>query len=246
MTNCENCNNKISENYCPNCGQSAKLKRIDKHYISHEFLHLFHFEKGFFFNVRELLLRPGFSTKEFLYKNRNRHMKPVSFLILTALLFSLALHYTHIDEIYNNQMKLLSGKTKIHDILQWVFEHHGYANLIQGFFIALSVKLFYRKYQYNLFEIIVLICFVIGQSTFLLTIITIFLGTFNPTIYQTIAGIVNIGYSTWAIGQFFDNSKILGFIKSFFVIIFGFFMTYIAIIVLGLTANLITKILNNH
>ena len=153
MTNCENCNNQISENYCPNCGQSAKLKRIDKHYISQEFLHLFHFEKGFFFNVKELLLRPGISIKEFLYKNRNKHMKPVSFLILTALLSTLAFHFTDTDKIYNDQIKIFAGKTKIYDILNWIEGHHGYANLINGFFIALSIKLFYRKYQYNLFKI---------------------------------------------------------------------------------------------
>jgi Protein of unknown function (DUF3667) len=246
MTNCENCYNQISENYCPNCGQSAKLKRIDKHYISHEFLHLLHFEKGFFYTIKALLLKPGDSIKEFLFKNRDMHMKPVPFLILTALLFTLVLHYTHVDKIYNDQIKLLSGKTKIYDILHWMEGHHGYANLLNGFFIALSIKLFYRKYQYNLFEIIVLLCFVIGQSTFLLTIITLFWGLLNPTMYQMIGGIVNLGYSTWAIGQFFDNSKIWGFIKSFFVITFGFLLTYLTVIVLGLTADFILKMLSNH
>ena len=245
MKNCKNCNNQINGNFCSNCGQPVKLKRIDKHYISHELLHLLHFEKGFFFNVRELLTKPGISIREFLYKNRNRHMKPVPFLILTALLSTLALHYTHADKIYNDQIKFLSGKTKVYDIFHWIEEHHGYANLINGFFIALSINLFYRKYQYNLFEIIVLLCFVIGQSTFLLTITTIFLGTFNHTIYQTIGGIVNLGYSTWAIGQFFDNSKILGYITSFFVIIFKFILTYIAIILLGLSADLIITALSH-
>lgn len=245
MTNCENCNNQINGHFCSNCGQSVKLKRIDKHYISHEFLHLLHFEKGFFFTVRELLTRPGISIKEFLNKNRNRHMKPVPFLILTALIFTLVLHYTHADKIYDDQFKTLSGKTKIYDILNWMEEHHGYANLINGFFIALSVKLFYRKYQYNLFEIIVLLCFVIGQATFLLTIVTILLGTFNLSIYQTVWGIVNLGYSTWAIGQFFDNSKIWGFIKSFLVIIFGFILTYTIFIVLGLTTDLIIRTLSH-
>lgn len=245
MTNCENCKNQINGHFCSNCGQSAKLKRIDKHYISHELLHLLHFEKGFFFTIRELLISPGSSIREFLYKNRNRHMKPVPFLILTALLLSLVLHYTHTDEISNDQINLLFGKSKISDILHWMQGHRGYANLINGFFVALSVKLFYRKYQYNLFEIIILLCFVIGQATFLLTIITIFLGTFNPKMCQTIGGIINLGYSVWAIGQFFDNSKILGFIKSFFVIIFGFTMTYIAIMILGLTADLIIRTLSH-
>ena len=245
MTNCENCNNQINGHFCSNCGQSAKLKRIDKHYISHEFLHLLHFEKGFFFTVKELLTRPGISIKEFLNKNRNRHMKPVPFLILTALIFTLVLHYTHADKIYNDQFKTLSGKTKIYDILNWMQGHHGYANLINGFFVALSVKLFYRKFKFNLFEIIVLLCFVIGQATFLLTLTTIFYGLLSPKIYQTIGGILNLGYSTWAIGQFFDNSKILGFIKSFFVIIVGFLMTYTSIIALGLTADLLIRTLNH-
>ena len=172
-------------------------------------------------------------------------MKPVPFLILTALLCTLALHYTHADKIYNDQIEILSGKTKIYDIFHWMEGHHGYANLINGFFIALSIKLFYRKYQYNLFEIVVLLCFVIGQATLLLTLTTIFLGTFNPKIYQTIGGIVNFGYSTWAIGQFFDNSKIWGFIKSFFVIVFGFIMTYLTIIVSGLTADFIIRRLSH-
>ena len=90
MKNCENCNNQFSENYCPNCGQSAKLRRIDKHYISHEFLHLLHFEKGFLYTIKELLSRPEDSIKEFIDKNRNKHMKPVPFLILTSLLLALA------------------------------------------------------------------------------------------------------------------------------------------------------------
>ena len=68
ITNCINCNNQISEDFCPKCGQSAKLKRIDKHYVSHELLHLFHFEKGFFYTAKELFLRPGDSIKEFIEK----------------------------------------------------------------------------------------------------------------------------------------------------------------------------------
>jgi hypothetical protein len=85
MTDCKSCGNILNEKYCPNCGQPAKLKRIDKHYISHELLHLLHFEKGFFYTIRELMTRPGDSIKEFIVEHRNKHMKPVGFLILTSL-----------------------------------------------------------------------------------------------------------------------------------------------------------------
>ena len=245
MTNCEICSNQFSGNYCSNCGKSAKLKRIDKHYVSHELLHLLHFEKGFFYTVKELLVKPGVSIREFIGKNRDRHMKPVPFLILTALLFTLVLHFTHADEIYNDQVKLQFGKSSVNEILHWMQGHHGYGNLIEGIFIALSVRLFYRKYKYNIFEIIILLCFVIGQGTFLLTLATLFFGILNQQLYQTIIGIVSFGYSTWAIGQFFDGSKIRSYIKSFFVYLLGYIMFFVTIIIVGLTADLILKTISN-
>lgn len=246
MTNCENCNNQISGNYCPNCGQSAKLKRIDKHYISHELLHLLHFEKGFFYTIKELLSRPGDSIKEFIDKNRNKHMKPVPFLILTSLLFALILNLTHANKIYDDQVKLSFGHSKVNDILHWMQTHHGYANIIQGVFMALSVKLFFRKHKYNLFEIIIVLCFVIGLNTFLLALVTLFFGVMNEQSYKIITGLVNFGYSTWAIGQFFYGSKIIGYVKSFLAVVLGYIMSIVTIVLIGLSADLITKMLSNH
>lgn len=44
--NCKNCDTEINQNYCPNCGKAATLKRIDHHYIVHEITHLFTLRKG--------------------------------------------------------------------------------------------------------------------------------------------------------------------------------------------------------
>ena len=243
MASCVNCNNQISEDFCPKCGQSAKLKRIDKHYVSHELLHLFHFEKGFFYTAKELLLRPGDSIKEFIDKNRNKHMKPVPFLILTSVLFALVANFTHSDKIFDDQVSTF-GTSKVADIFNWMKAHHGYGNIIEGIFIALSVKLFFRKYKYNLFEIVILMCFVIGQGTLLLAITTLFFGVLKAQLYQTIITIISFGYSAWAIGQFFYGRKILGFIKALSVYVFGMFVFTIVVVIVGKTADLIIKILN--
>jgi Protein of unknown function (DUF3667) len=153
MTTCKNCDNQIIGNFCSNCGQQAKLKRIDKHYISHEVLHLLHFEKGFFYTVKELITKPGNSIREFINENRNKHMKPVAFLILTSLLYTLIAHFFHADEIYNSKEKNLFGQSSIGDIQHWVQTHYGYANILMGIFIALCVKLLFRKYKYNLLKL---------------------------------------------------------------------------------------------
>ena len=43
---CKNCGTEFNGNFCSNCGQPAKLKRIDAHYIKHEIEHVLHYDKG--------------------------------------------------------------------------------------------------------------------------------------------------------------------------------------------------------
>jgi len=54
ITNCNNCNNIVDDNFCAKCGHAVQLKRIDAHYIQHEIIHVLHFEKGFFIPLKNL------------------------------------------------------------------------------------------------------------------------------------------------------------------------------------------------
>ena len=239
--NCNNCGNPVTEKFCSNCGQPAKLKRIDSHYISHEVSHLLHFEKGFFYNVKEFTLRPGDSIRSFIADNRTKHMKPVAFLVLTSLLFTLLSHLLHADEIYNDKEMLQFGKSNVGTLLQWVQTHYGYANIIMGAFISLCVSLFFLKYKFNFFEITVLLCFVMGQAMFFLTIETLFIKVLNEQVYKNILLAISIAYPTWAIGQFFDKQKILSYVKAFLAYMLGYVIFYIALVFVGLFADAIMK-----
>jgi Protein of unknown function (DUF3667) len=141
-TECKKCQITIIDKYCPSCGNPATLKRIDNHYISHELLHLLHFEKGFFYTIKELLKRPGDSIREYIKDNRNNHMKPIPFLILSSLLYTFITHLLKADEINNGKEKIEIGiwSTKI---LNWVQSHYGYANVVMGIFIAFFVKVLF-------------------------------------------------------------------------------------------------------
>ncbi|WP_392436498.1 DUF3667 domain-containing protein [Cruoricaptor ignavus] len=90
---CKNCGTEFNGNFCSNCGQPAKLKRIDAHYIKHEIEHVLHYDKGILFTVKELLLRPGKNVREFFTENRNRLVKPIIFIIVTSLIYSLISHF---------------------------------------------------------------------------------------------------------------------------------------------------------
>lgn len=241
MTNCKNCNHQISENFCPNCGNPAKLKRIDKHYISHEALHLLHFEKGFFYTAKELVTRPGDSIREFITENRNKHMKPVPFLILTSLLFTVIAHYFHADNIYNEKEKIELDQSSIGPILHWIQTHYGYANIISIVFYAFCVKLFFKKYNFNFFEIMILICFAMGQGMLFLTVESLFVGLLNQQAYIIIMTIIAFVYPIWVIGQFFDKSKVSSYVRAFGAYTLGYLLFYMAIIAVGLTVDLFIK-----
>ncbi len=246
MSNCKNCNTPVTEKFCPVCGKAVQLKRIDKHYISHEILHLLHFEKGFFYSAKELIIRPGDTIREFIKDDRSKHMKPVAFLILTSLLFTLIAHFFHVDEIYNERDRLVFEKSSIGTIMHWVQTHYGYANIAMGAFIALGVTLFFRKYKYNFFEISVLLCFVMGQAMLLLTIETLFSKILSEQSYRIILGIISLAYPTWAIGQFFDKKKIINYVKAFFAYLAGYLLFNLSIVIIGLVTDVFLKIFGKH
>eukprot|EP01132_Coremiostelium_polycephalum_P020155 gene20155-23955_t len=69
-TNCLNCNEKIAGKFCSNCSQASSTHRFSlAHVFKHDFIHgIFHFDKGFFYTIKELFTRPGHSIRDYFLK----------------------------------------------------------------------------------------------------------------------------------------------------------------------------------
>ena len=240
MSKCKNCNSELNGKYCSNCGQPAELKRIDANYIKHEIEHVLHFDKGIFYTIKELIIRPGKNVREFFTENRNRLVKPIIFIIVTSLIYTIINHYFHIEEQYVQQ-KGLENST-VGKMIKWVQEHYGYANIIMGIFVAFFVKLFFRKSNYNIYEIIILLCFIMGIGMLIYSVFAILQGLFHIDIFQ-IGGIIALIYTTFAIADFFDKTKVKNYFKSLTAYILGMIAFFVTIIIVGVTIDLITKYL---
>jgi Protein of unknown function (DUF3667) len=238
MTNCKNCGHPVKSNYCAHCGQATALQRIDKQYVSREIQELLDFEKGVFYTAKELLIRPGKSIRTFLHENRNKHVKPLTFLVLTSLIYSLCAHLFHADGINDENAKILA-ESSTGAIQNWVQTNYGYTNILMGFFIALCLRLLFRKHPYNFFEIIIMLCFVMGQGMLLLTVETFFAPFLSKITFINILTLISLIYPTWAIGQFFGSKKVSSYVKAFFAYLLGFFLFYLVIFIVGTTADLI-------
>jgi len=236
--NCKNCSAEVTLNYCPNCGQQANIKRINGHYIVHEIEHVLHFEKGILYTIRELLVNPGENVRHFLTENRSRLVKPIIFVIVTSLIYTLVTHFFHIEDGY---IKFDEAKTSATGLIfKWVKEHYGYSNIIMGVFIAFWTKLFFKKYDYNFYEILILLCFIMGMGMLFFAVFSIFQGLTHYNFMQ-IAGFTGIAYCIWAIGQFFDKKKPVNYLKALAAYILGMITFSLTAILLGSSIDLIIK-----
>lgn len=236
--NCKNCNKEINSKFCPECGQPATLKRIDGKYLLHEIEHILHFERGFLYTVRELILKPGHNIRKYLTENRSRLVKPIIFIIITSLIYTFISHFFHIEDRYLNYelvQKSFSGK-----ILHWIQSNYGYASILTGLFIALWLKVFFKKYGYNIFEFLIMLCFVQGISMLVFAVFAFAEGLLHYKLLN-IAGAVGLLYLIWAIGNFFDAKKIGNYVKAFMAILLGTITFYIIIFAIGITIDILTK-----
>ncbi|TDG35074.1 DUF3667 domain-containing protein [Pedobacter changchengzhani] len=236
MTGCQNCNDQLNSPFCPTCGRASKLKRIDGHYIIHEIEHVLHFEKGILYTILGLLTKPGESVRNFFFENRSRLVKPIIFIIITSLLYTIVTHFFHLEDGYIKYDEVKKSATIL--IFKWVQDHYGYSNIIMGAFIALWIKILFKKHNYNFFEILILLCFVMGMGMLFFTIFAIFQVITHIELMQA-GGIIGFLYAAWAIGQFFGKEKFTNYLKALAAYILGFITFSLSAILLGKLIDLI-------
>ncbi len=236
--NCKNCNIEIVQNYCPNCGQPSKLKRIDGHYILHEIEHVLHFERGILYTIKELIINPGQNIRNYISENRSRLVKPVIFIIVTSLIYTLISHFFHIEDEYVKYSGLETSA--IFRILGWLQAHYGYMNILTGVFIAMWLKIFFKKYDYNFFELLIMLCFVLGISMFIFAFFALIEGISHIKFFN-IAGIVGVIYLVWASGNFFEKNKVLNYLKALISYLLGMITFFVLIFAIGITIDILYK-----
>ena len=238
--NCKKCNEPLLGNYCYNCGRPTTLKRIDRQYLIDEIADFLLANRGMIYTIKKVLIKPGESVRDFISEDRYRFVKPVTFLIITSLIYTLVNHFFHIGikDIVSNADELEGYAAAL--FVNWIMENSGYWALILGFFMAFWIRLFFRKAGYNLYEIFILLCFVNGITMLFSTVAAILQGITHLKLIQT-SGFIGIIYSIWAIGQFFDRKKAASYIKA----LLSYILVYFIISLLAAIATIIEIIIKS-
>ncbi len=220
--------------------QEIILERVDRKYAVEEFLNLIGYERGFLFTVRELLFRPDKLIHHYLNTDRNACTKPVTFLILCSVIYSLITSYLEVDLLSEEQLKKQYGTSSVNDVMLWVQNNYGYANILMLVFIAFWTKRFFRKYSYNIYEIGVLLCFIMGEGMLWFSIHPIVTKFVSNTVFDSVFYLSILFYVAWAIGQFFEKG-FKSFLKALFAYLLGFGSFDIVIILAAVAMDLIAK-----
>lgn len=150
---CLNCHKVINGKFCNNCSQSISTRRFSlNHIFHHDFIHgIFHFDKGFFYTIKELFSRPGHSIREYVEGKRVKHFNYFATIIFLLTIGYFIKQWTIIDAtiLYDDE-KAVSGLLKV------LKDYSKITVFLQIPFISLFSYLLFRKSKHNYAENLVL------------------------------------------------------------------------------------------
>ena len=227
---CQTCSTELKDNFCSVCGRQKSLKRIDKMYVLSEISSVLNFDRGFLYTIKELILRPGKTVRDFILTDRNRLVKPIVFIILCSLIYTVCQQVLNFEDGY---VAYSAGeKTTTQRLFQWISGNYGYANILMALMIATFIKLFFRKQAYNYFEILILLCFVMGVGMLLFAVFGLIQTLINMPIIDK-GFLLGIIYIIWGIGNFFKGKRWLNYLKSFLAYFLGMLGFFLLVMLFG-------------
>lgn len=235
---CDHCKNELVGDSCSHCDRSKALKRIDGAYILSEIGSVLNFEKGIFYTMRELLIRPGQNVRHFIHEDRARLVKPIVFIIVCSLTYTILQRIIEFEDGYVNFS--FDNDSASTAIFEWLTRNYGYTNILIALFIGLWVKIMFRKQDYNFFEVLILLCFIIGMGMLVFSFFGIVDSLVNLKIVDK-GFFIGILYISWGIGDFFKGNKLLNSLKGFVSYILGLMSFTIIMLMVGFMIDWISK-----
>ena len=217
-TACLNCATPLTDRYCGHCGQPAATHRLTMGHLLHEIPHsIWHVDKGIFYTLRELLLRPGATVLGYLRGQRARHFAPLSLLLLVTGVATFLAAKMHISTLASSLNKDVSAEMRTAQeggselmlrYMSWI-----YVAMIP--LIGWVVRRALRRSGINLAEAFVAALYITAAGN-LLTLL------FMPLYYFVHTGaqyarvsfctsLLFVAYQSWAYGQLLLGTTLTGF-----------------------------------
>lgn len=258
-TACANCGTAVALHYCPNCGQKRTEGRLHMRHLASEFVHNYlGTDSGFFFTIRELLVRPGHAVNAFLEGKRKPFLKPVQFYLLMLTLFFIVSEVLNVNPMdigmeVNRDLGYAPDPEKMaRKEYQLAVEMYS-QNLkvifsVLLFVLAFAMKVLYRKQPYTFTEVLVFSMYLYGISYLFSCLLTALLAVnLSPAVHSFLLYFIYFAclvYMIWAMKQFYGGKGVKGWLKAFGAHLLSYAFFLLLVVVVGLVAGIAWSLIN--
>lgn len=211
--NCKNCGNTVTDKFCGKCGQRSDVGRINlTSFINEVSQSLFQVNKGFFYTLKELTIRPGNTLKEYFDGKRKDHFKPITYLITLSTVYFFITKFTDQNTFigdliagWMNGASEQNSNVEIPEIASWFLTNYAYTTLLLLPIFSLASYFAFFKFNKTYLEHIVLNSYITGhQAIFYSLFAVIGAITLNP-VFEILPAMVAVSYTFWVFWQFFSH-----------------------------------------
>ncbi|HCD51966.1 MAG TPA: hypothetical protein DEQ34_05940 [Balneolaceae bacterium] len=98
---CLNCGSAEVQNYCPVCGQKAQPTRLPLKLFFHDAIEsLFNIDNRWLKTLRDLFIKPGKVTREYIEGKRARYLPPLRIYISISIIYFLAVQFYDSSQVF--------------------------------------------------------------------------------------------------------------------------------------------------
>lgn len=209
---CKNCGHLFIGNFCNHCGQEANTTRLNSRFLWNDVQQgLLNFDRGLFFTLKQLSLRPGASIREFVEGKRVNFSSPIAFVLVLATIYAALFHFFHVDMFQNINHTPNSYDDTYYKLTESIVNHYALYSLGMIPFSAIVSYVIFRKQGYNYIEHLVLNIYLTGQRIYCHILLFPLLIIFNEhTTMRFISWLtqgIDILLLLWCYSQFFNKLK---------------------------------------
>ena len=240
--NCKNCERKVDGEFCGYCGQNSKVGRINAaNFVSELSTSVFQINRGFFFTLKELSVRPGESINEYLNGRRKRHFKPIAYVLTLATLYFLitqsAEKNTWIDDLITGWAYGATGQEKEAEIsgtTKWFAENYAYSTLLLLPVFSLASYLSFLKFDKNYLEHLVINSYITGHQAIIYSVFAL-VGIFSEhDSVEALSLLSAMVYNFWVYWQLFiKGNRVVNLLRTIMTYVLYLVFSFVFLVILA-------------
>lgn len=217
-TYCHNCGTASEQEYCPACGQRTSVHKVTFRETFQDLAdQLFTLSAPLPQTLKILVVNPGVLFRDYLSGKRKRYYKPISFFLLTTLLFILIRWLVDFNPVRQTVGTPTDNPLIESDLVgpaaDFMFQNINNLLFIMVFTLAILMKVFFFK-NYTLAEYIAVSFYLVGFYTLIATLNIFYLKYLNPDFPYLHMLLMSV-YFIYAMFTFMTRRKWLVVIKAF-------------------------------